>query len=161
MLIMTIKELKKFYIDYVPRSNNDNKSVKEILSLLDLVSDRKSIEIQATTNGLNRGAIVECLTKLIINNRLNNIVVSAKGVLDLEYKGVKYDIKYCSNYSLGNTPDQNVDYVLQFANGKYHLIEPNEVKINKYGNTCVKQPNELFEIEPSELKEILSMMVGR
>lgn len=149
-----MKQLKKEY--KVASRSDSKKSLEEIMQLVSLVDNDKAIEIPLTTKGVNRGGVVECITRLIVEGG-KEVAMCGKLTVDMICNGIKYDIKYCSNYSLGNAPDINSDYVLQFAKGQYHLIKSNEVITNAHDNTCVNQPNEIMIIEPSKLRETIEL----
>lgn len=151
-----MKQLKKEH--KLATRSDSKKSLEEMMQLITLVDGNKAIEVPLTTKGVNRGGVVECITRLIVEGK-KEVAMCGKLTVDMELNGVKYDIKYCSNYSLGNAPDINSDYVLQFAKGQYHLIKSDSVITNAHDNTCVNQPNEIMIIEPSKLRETL-LVVG-
>lgn len=149
-----MKQLKKEH--RLATRSDSKKSLEEIMQLATLIDKDKIIEIPLTTKGVNRGGVVECLTRLLVEDK-KEVAMCGKLTVDMICNGVKYDIKYCSNYSLGNAPDIKSDYVLQFAKGQYHLIKSNEVITNAHDNTCVNQPNAIMIIEPSKLRETLEL----
>lgn len=133
---ITLKTLKSmFELDNQTRPANKSSNYA-ILTLIDLINDNaRVVECERSKGGsiLNRGSVVECLTKLLINDQK-----SAKKYLskrcDLIHEGVKYEIKYSSSKGYAHyNPRQDLSNLIFVNQYGIYLTSGDHIILDKCG----------------------------
>ena len=98
MLTMNLEQVKTmFLLDSATRKANKSSNAP-IIKLIDLI-DNNSLKITAEMGKggsiLNRGSVVECLVKILLNNQ-KSAKKYQSGRADMYLNGVGYEIKYSS-----------------------------------------------------------------
>ena len=133
---ITLKTLKTmFLLDNAKRPANKS-SNHAIITLIDLINDNNRIvECERSKGGtiLNRGSVIECLIKLLINDQKSAKKYLAKRC-DLINNGVKYEVKYSSSKGYAHyNPRQDLTNLI-FVNQKgIYLTSGDHIVLDKCG----------------------------
>ena len=118
----TLKEVKEIFLQDTQTRKANKSANTPIIKLIDIIAnDSARISCETNTSGtaLNRGAVVECLIKLLLNNQKSAKKSANETRADLIKNGVKYEIKYSSSKGYAHyNPRQdltNLIFVNQFG----------------------------------------------
>lgn len=133
---ITLKTLKSmFELDNQTRPANKS-SNHAIITLIDLINDSaRLVECERSKGGsiLNRGSVVECLTKLLINDQKSAKKYLAKRC-DLIHEGVKYEIKYSSSKGYAHyNPRQDLSNLIFVNQYGIYLTSGDHIILDKCG----------------------------
>lgn len=133
---ITLKTLKSiFELDNQTRPANKS-SNHAIITLIDLINDSaRMVECERSKGGsiLNRGSVVECLTKLLINDQKSAKKYLAKRC-DLIHEGVKYEIKYSSSKGYAHyNPRQDLSNLIFVNQYGIYLTSGDHIILDKCG----------------------------
>lgn len=133
---ITLKNLyAMFTLDNVKRPANKS-SNHAIITLIDLINDNaRLVECERSKGGtiLNRGSVVECLVKLLINDQKSAKKYLAKRC-DLIHEGVKYEIKYSSSKGYAHyNPRQDLTNLIFVNQYGIYLTSGDHIILDKCG----------------------------
>ena len=133
----TLKEVREiFEKDTLTRKANKSANAP-IIKLIDLVgndSARISCETNNSGSALNRGAVVECLIKLLAKNSKSAKKSANETRADLIKDGVKYEIKYSSSKGYAHyNPNQNLDNLIFVNQYGIYLTSGKNIILDKCG----------------------------
>ena len=133
---ITLKALKEMYtLDNIKRPACKS-SNHAILTLIDLINDNaRFVECERSKGGtiLNRGSVVECLVKLLINDQKSAKKYLAKRC-DLIHEGVKYEIKYSSAKGYAHyNPAQDLSNLIFVDSTGIYLTSGKNILLDKCG----------------------------
>lgn len=139
----TLKEVKEIFIqDTLTRKANKSANAP-IIKLIDIIANdsaRISCETNQSASALNRGAVVECLIKLLLNNQKSAKKSANETRADLVKDGVKYEIKYSSSKGYAHyNPRQNLS---------------NLIFVNQYGVYLTSGENIILDKCEKHIKDI-------
>ena len=123
---------------FLPK-NDRVKTDVAILKMLDKVNDDFVATFEEGRGGLpNRGSLVECIVKHLINN-INNVTKSQKGVKDIkithkicELSKLSYEIKFATTYANASvlTNKKICKYTILIGITGAYIINTNELILN-------------------------------
>lgn len=133
----TLKEVKEIFInDTLTRKANKSANLP-IIKLIDIINNnnaRISCETNQSASALNRGAVVECLIKLLLNDQKSAKKSANETRADLVKNGVKYEIKYSSSKGYAHyNPKQNLDNLIFVDNTGVYLTSGANILLDKCG----------------------------
>lgn len=133
---ITLKTLKSmFELDNQTRPANKS-SNHAIITLIDLINDSaRLVECERSKGGsiLNRGSVVECLVKLLINDQKSAKKYLAKRC-DLIHEGVKYEVKYSSSKGYAHyNPRQDLSNLIFVNQYGIYLTSGDHIILDKCG----------------------------
>lgn len=133
----TLKEVKKIFLqDTLTRKANKSANLP-IIKLIDIINNdsaRISCETNQSASALNRGAVVECLIKLLLNGQKSATKSANETRADLVKDGVKYEIKYSSSKGYAHyNPRQNLDNLIFVDNSGVYLTSGANILLDKCG----------------------------
>lgn len=133
---ISLKALREMFImDSVKRPANKT-SNHAIITLIDLINDNtRVVECERSKGGtiLNRGSVVECLIKLLINDQKSARKYLAKRC-DLIHEGVKYEVKYSSSKGYAHfNPRQDLSNLIFVNQYGIYLTSGEHIILDKCG----------------------------
>lgn len=132
--LATVKEI--FNKDTQTRKANKSANLP-IIKLIDIINNdsaRISCETNQSASALNRGAVVECLIKLLLNGQKSATKSANDTRADLVMNGVKYEIKYSSSKGYAHyNPRQNLDNLIFVDNTGVYLTSGANIILDKCG----------------------------
>lgn len=133
----TLKEVKNIFTqDTLTRKANKSANAP-IIKLIDIINNdnaRISCETNQSASALNRGATVECLIKLLLNDQKSAKKSANETRADLIKNGVKYEIKYSSSKGYAHyNPRQNLDNLIFVDNTGVYLTSGANIILDKCG----------------------------
>lgn len=133
----TLKEVKKIF-ENDTQTRKANKSANlPIIKLIDIINNdsaRISCETNQSASALNRGAVVECLIKLLLNGQKSATKSANETRADLVKNGVKYEIKYSSSKGYAHyNPRQDLSNLIFVDNTGVYLTSGANIILDKCG----------------------------
>jgi len=133
----TLKEVKEIFIqDTLTRKANKSANAP-IIKLIDIINNnnaRISCETNQSASALNRGAVVECLIKLLLNDQKSAKKSANETRADLIKNGVKYEIKYSSSKGYAHyNPRQDLTNLIFVDNTGVYLTSGDNIILDKCG----------------------------
>lgn len=125
---ITLKEVKKMYLNDTQNKPKNNTCNNAIIKLIELINnDNKTITCELTKGGsvLNRGSVVECLVKLYLTNQKTTSKY-AQGRNDINLNGVGYEIKYYNSVAYASLSKKQQQ---QYNNKEYKPL----IAVDSYG----------------------------
>lgn len=139
----TLKEVKKIFENDTQTRKANKSANTPIIKLIDIINNdnaRISCETNQSASALNRGAVVECLIKLLLNNQKSATKSANETRADLVKNGVKYEIKYSSSKGYAHyNPRQNLS---------------NLIFVNQYGVYLTSGDNIILDKCEKHIKDI-------
>ena len=133
----TLKEVKKIFENDTQTRKANKSANAPIIKLIDIIANdnaRISCETNQSGTALNRGAVVECLIKLLLNNQKTAKKSANETRADLIKNGVKYEIKYSSSKGYAHyNPNQNLDNLIFVDNTGVYLTSGANIILDKCG----------------------------
>ena len=133
---ITLKNLNAmFTLDNVKRPSNKSSNYA-ILTLIELINDNaRIVECERSKGGtiLNRGSVVECLVKLLLNDQKTAKKYLAKRC-DLIHEGIKYEVKYSSSKGYAHyNPRQDLSNLIFVNQYGIYLTSGDHIILDKCG----------------------------
>lgn len=132
--LATVREI--FEKDTQTRKANKSANAP-IIKLIDIINNdnaRISCETNQSASALNRGAVVECLMKLLLNGQKSATKSANDTRADLVKNGVKYEIKYSSSKGYAHyNPRQNLDNLIFVNQYGAYLTSGANIILDKCG----------------------------
>lgn len=133
----TLKQVKEIFLqDTLTRKANKSANAP-IIKLIDIINNenaRISCETNQSASALNRGAVVECLIKLLLNNQKSAKKSANETRADLVKDGVKYEIKFSSSKGYAHyNPNQNLDNLIFVNQYGVYLTSGANIILDKCG----------------------------
>jgi hypothetical protein len=133
----SLKEVKEIFInDTLTRKANKSANAP-IIKLIDIINNnnaRISCETNTSASALNRGAVVECLIKLLLNDQKSAKKSDNQTRADLIKNGVKYEIKYSSSKGYAHyNPRQDLTNLIFVDNTGVYLTSGDNIILDKCG----------------------------
>ena len=129
----TLKEVKKIFENDTQTRKANKSANAPIIKLIDIIANdsaRISCETNQSASALNRGAVVECLIKLLLNNQKSANETRA----DLIKNGVKYEIKYSSSKGYAHfNPNQDLTNLIFVNQYGVYLTSGANIILDKCG----------------------------
>lgn len=133
---ITLKSLKQMFLLDNAKRPACKSSNYAIIKLIELINDNNRIvECERSKGGtiLNRGSVVECLVKLLINDQKSAKKYLAKRC-DLIHEGVKYEIKYSSAKGYAHfNPRQDLSNLIFVDSTGIYLTSGKNILLDKCG----------------------------
>lgn len=133
----TLKEVKKIFENDTQTRKANKSANAPIIKLIDIINNdnaRISCETNQSASALNRGAVVECLMKLLLNGQKSATKSANDKRPDLVINGVKYEIKYSSSKGYAHyNPRQNLDNLIFVDNTGAYLTSGANIILDKCG----------------------------
>lgn len=133
----TLKQVEEIFIEDTLTRKANKSANAPIIKLIDIINNkdaRISCETNKSASALNRGAVVECLIKLLLNNQMSAKKSANDMRADLIKNGVKYEIKYSSSKGYAHyNPRQNLDNLIFVDNTGVYLTSGKNIILDKCG----------------------------
>ena len=133
----TLKEVREIFLQDTQTRKANKSANLPIIKLIDIIANdsaRISCETNQSGTALNRGAVVECLIKLLLNDQKTAKKSANETRADLIKNGVKYEIKYSSSKGYAHyNPNQNLDNLIFVDNTGIYLTSGANIILDKCG----------------------------
>jgi hypothetical protein len=133
----TLKEVKKIFENNTQIRKANKSANAPIIKLIDIINNdsaRISCEINKSGTALNRGAVVECLIKLLFNNQKSAKKSANEKRADLIKNGVKYEIKFSSGKGYAHfDPRQDLTNLIFVNQYGIYLTSGDNIILDKCG----------------------------
>lgn len=161
--LIEIFEEDAYKARFLPK-NDRVKTDVAILKMLYKVNDDFIATFEEGRGGLpNRGSLVECIVKHLINN-INNVTKSQKGIKDIkithkicELSKLSYEIKFATTYANASilTNKRACKYTILIGITGAYIINTNELVLNASNHVSTKSFANATRLD--ELSELLGL----
>lgn len=132
-----LKEVKEIFENDTQTRKANKSANAPIIKLIDIINNdnaRISCETNQSASALNRGAVVECLIKLLLNGQKSAKKSANDQRADLIMNGVKYEIKYSSSKGYAHfNPRQDLTNLIFVNQYGVYLTSGENIILDKCG----------------------------